>query len=349
MNAYHFLDPHLEPVFSLFKFHSFLALCVGGGVGVFLTLFALYFLPKIGFLDFPERYGLKRPRLPYPGGVLFVLLLPLLFFIDQKFAPLALGGLLLGGVSFLDDRHQVSAKIRLMIHLGLAALIWFLGVRIDWVGDPFHATNISLESIPLISFGITVIWVVALQNALNWFDGIKGLAVGISAVGFFTLGLLGLLRPELFFDTAHHSTTFANLALAGLCTGSVWWYLKGKILLGDSGSQVFGFLLAGMAIISGAKIATTLLVLGLPILDFGVVIIRRMLIEKRSPFKGDLNHSHHLLAHKIGEEKTTWLFIGISFLFGMIAVVFTGFEKMIALGIVGLFILVGLVWLLRQR
>jgi len=79
------------------------------------------------------------------------------------------------------------------------------------------------------------------------------------------------------------SVSISKLFFAGACVGGFLFFLRGKILLGDTGSQVLGFLLAVLSIFAGTKIATTLLVLGLPILDVFFVMFRRVFFEKKSP------------------------------------------------------------------
>ncbi len=144
------------------------------------------------------------------------------------------------------------------------------------------------------------------------------------------------------------SLTHANFFLGGLCVGGFWYFWRGKILLGDTGSQVLGFLLAVMSIFSGAKIATTILVLGLPILDVFFVALRRLVVEKRSPFKGDLKHLHHNLMRKIGESATTLLLVFLSAVLGAVAVIFTGFDKLVALLVVLVLILLLQVWAVKS-
>jgi len=300
-------------------------------------LIAIYIFPKIGLLDFPEKYGLKRKKLPYPGGIIFWLLSFFIILIDYKFFNLFFALLLLGAVSFFDDRKQISAIMRFFIHFVIATFIFFQVTKIDFIGNPFSSfctncqENFYLANYSIISFLFTIFWIVLLQNALNFFDGIRGLTVGVSGVGFLTLGILGIAKPELYFDPNHTSTTIANFYLAGLCTGGFFYFWKNKIILGDTGSQILGFLLAILSIFSGAKIATTLLVLSLPILDAGVVIFRRIFLDKKSPFQGDLKHLHHNLSKKLGEKNTALLLIFLSSMLGGIAVFFQSFQKMIAL------------------
>ena len=310
-------------------------------VGIFVLGILLGFIfvwgaiksfPFLGLLDFPERYNLKRPKLPYPGGLVYFLLAFGIFFLDANFWILIPFLLLLGGLSFWDDLSPLSAHFRLLSQVLVASGVYFVGVQIEFIGNPFAETNFELaQQFPVISFLLTVFWVLMLINALNWFDGISGLAVGVSGVGFLTLGVLGIIKPELFFDSTHTSLTLSNLYLGGLCLGGWYFFWKKKIILGDTGSVVLGFLLAMMSLFSGAKIATTLLVLGLPLIDFFWVIFRRVFVNRKSPFSGDEQHLHHLLSRKIGESKTSILLVFISSIFGVIALFVSGIEKIGAL------------------
>ena len=323
----------------------------GAVISFALTQVAIKRFPKWKLLDFPERYRLKRDKIPYPGGLVFLFITTIVLglsaagmFLDKQFWILAPATLGLGILSFWDDRKPLSPLMRFFIQVGIASAIFFAGVKINFIGDPFHATNFELANFPLISFVLTVGWILLLQNAMNFFDGIKGLAPGAAAIGFLFLGILGMMRPELFLDPSHADLTKANFLFAGLAIGGFWYFWKGKIILGDTGSQVMGFLLATMSIFFGAKIATTLLILGIPLIDAGFVILRRVIIEKKAPWHGDRKHIHHNLARKIGEQPATLVIMAISAGLGTIAVLLQGFEKMIALGATGILILGLIVW-----
>ena len=292
------------------------------------TFLATKFFPKLNLLDFPERYGLKRKALPYPGGIIFLTLCFGIALLDNDFLVLFPSLLGLGLLSFLDDRTPIPAGFRIIMHLIFAALVFFLGVKINFISNPFLETNFELSTLPIVSFLATIGWIVLVQNAMNFFDGVGGLSIGVSGIGFLTLGALGLVRPELFFDTTHLPLTQANFFLAGLCLGGFWWFWQKKIILGDTGSQVLGFLLAVMSIFSGAKIATTLLVLGVPVLDAIFVIFRRTILEKKPPWKGDLLHLHHHFVRAWGEKPTAIFLIFCSGMLGTMAVSLTGMEKL---------------------
>lgn len=317
---------------------TLLQIFLTGGILSAVAIFAaIKIFPKINLLDFPERYGLSRAKIPYPGGLaLFPLFLGILWF-DISLWPVTVLLTILTGISFWDDKKNLPALPRLIAQLLLAIGLILLGIKISEVSDPINHTNILLPE--FLQYALTIAWVVFLQNALNWFDGLKGLCVGTAGIGFLALGILSLFWPELFFDPAQITATKSSFWLAGICLGAFPFFFRGKILLGDTGSQTLGFLLAVFSIISGAKIATTLIVLAIPLLDTMAVILRRIFIDKKSPFSGDGKHFHHQLSQKFGESKSVLLLCGLTIVLGSIAAFLQGFNKMIALSIVSLFIL----------
>ncbi|HEY5714095.1 MAG TPA: MraY family glycosyltransferase, partial [Candidatus Gracilibacteria bacterium] len=251
--------------------------------------------------------------------------------------PLCLVGL----VGFIDDREKLSIWVRMVAYLIAAFWVFAFGISIDFIGNPFAQTNIELEDYRYLSLILTVAWIFFIQQAMNWFDGLKGLCTGVSGVGFLTLGVLGLVRPELFYDPQHMTLTLGNLYLAGLVLGGFWYYWQGRIILGDTGSQALGFLLAVMSIWSGAKIMTTLLVLSLPLIDLGLVVLRRIFMDKKAPWKGDFRHTPHNLAKKYGEARASLILILISVLFGALAILLVGMTKLVVLAVVFLIVLMG--------
>jgi UDP-GlcNAc:undecaprenyl-phosphate/decaprenyl-phosphate GlcNAc-1-phosphate transferase len=304
--------------------------------GLLLGFLGIYgaqkFFPRFGLLDFPSAYGLSRKPLPYPGGLVFwIFSLGLILYQPQL--TIWLPVLILGAMSFWDDRKNLSALNRLLIHFTLAFYTFFaLGIQIDIIGHPFESTNVFLgESHPFWALGLTIFWIVAIQNALNWFDGLPGLSVGIAGLGFLTLGILGLVRPELLFDPAHQYLTHSTLFLGAMCLGGFWFFWKQKIILGDTGSQVLGFLLATLSIMAGAKIATTLLVLLIPLLDFFFVIGRRIFIDRKKPWQGDLEHLHHNMTRHFSAEKVVLILLGFSLLFAVMGLWFLDPVKNILL------------------
>ena len=142
------------------------------------------------------------------------------------------------------------------------------------------------------------------------------------------------------------------MALAGSCLGFlVFNFAPARIYLGQGGSLLTGFLLGSLSIISGGKIATALLIMGLPILDVVWVISRRLLIEKRSPFTTpDRKHLHFRLLTAGFSERGAVLFLyGVTIVFGSTTLIFRGLTKLyVLIGLAAVMLLLGL-WLVRRE
>lgn len=304
----------------------------------FLLLIAMKVFPKLGLMDRPEKYGLKRKPVPYPGGVLLYLsfLILSLIFFEPTFK---LGGLLAGGgllvlVSFLDDRYNLSPWIRLVTQFGVALILVAVGIGIETITNPFGGflalNEIKLDlvvgnltyTIVLFSGIFTVLWVILLVNTMNWLDGIPGLVSGITVLASLTLFFLSISdmvdQPEV-----------ATLAILVAMIAFAFWlfdFYPPKMIIGDSGSMFLGFLIAVMAIFSGGKIATAFLILGFAILDALYVIIYR-LYKRKAPWKGGewdkyrkAVHLHHrLLQFGLSERQVLMFVYVISAIFGVTA------------------------------
>ena len=186
------------------------------------------------------------------------------------------------------------------------------GIKIHWFANPLGGLNIELGN---WTYLFVPLWIVLIINVVNWLDGIDGLAVGVSSIASLVLGFLSL-TPFV----SQTSTALMAFLLAGASLGFlIFNFNPAKIFLGDSGSMFLGFMLAIFAIISGGKLATAGLVLGLPILDAFWVIIRR-LYHHQAPWRADRLHLHHrFLDAGFSQRQTVFIMYAISATFGVIA------------------------------
>ncbi|RRR72891.1 MAG: undecaprenyl/decaprenyl-phosphate alpha-N-acetylglucosaminyl 1-phosphate transferase, partial [Candidatus Viridilinea halotolerans] len=223
----------------------------------------------------------------------------------SPFEALRLGLLLAGasmvaGVSLLDDLHDLPALPRLLVHI-LAALVaigpyvwqqsldpeaW--GIVLTAFNFPFveqiHLHNLS----PWLAIGATIFWIVGMQNMVNWADGLDGLAGGITLIAALVLAL-----HTLTLDPPQHTIAFLPLALAGACAGFLLFnFYPARTFMGDVGAMTIGYILGVSAIIGGAKLATALLVLGLPLIDMAWLIATRTL-RGGSAARAGRDHLHH--------------------------------------------------------
>lgn len=339
------------------------------GLTFLSILIAIKVYPKLGLMDKPHKYGLKRKPIPYPGGILLYvvfLALSLIFFGPSlKLIGLLIGSGLLVAVSFMDDRYGLSPGFRLFVQIAVGLMMVLVGIGIETITNPFggyialNEVTLTLEwgplsyTLVLFSALFTVIWIVLIVNTMNWLDGIPGLVSGITVLASLSLFFLSISemvnQPEI-----------ATMAIMVAMMAFAFWlfdFYPPKILLGDSGSMFFGFLLAVMAIFSGGKIATAFLILGFAILDALYVIIYR-LYNKKAPWKGGewdkyrkAVHLHHRLLHfGMSERQVLILIYVLSAIFGLSAL-FLGTKGkfwMIVLLVVASFIL-GLVLRAKRK
>lgn len=315
---------------------------------VLLTLLALKYFPVLGLMDRPLKYGLKRAPIPYYGGVILVTVffIAVVLFVrplDFRVLALLLGAVMIAGVSFADDVYGLSPFLRLGIQVLSALVLVFAGIGIHSISNPLGAPvlldrymlSITLDQvyqISILSALFTILWVVAIINTMNFLDGLNGLPSGVSAIAAFTIFLLSI-RSGIHYDISLQvPVAVMSIIVFSMC--AAFWifdFYPAKILMGDTGSMFLGFLLATLAIFSGGKVATAFLVLGFPILDAVWVILRRI-VQKKSPFKGDLKHFHHrLLEVGLSDRKALIFIYSMCAIFGGIAVFLEGINKLYAI------------------
>ncbi len=309
-----------------------------------LHVLALRLFPHWNLLDFPERYGLKRARLPYPSGVIAVLTF-LLFFVGvsqigrQEFGLLA-GIILLGITCVIDDRKPLSPRIRLSCQTLVAVLLFATGTQIYTLTNPLStimqepffkldAWRIAmplLGNVPILSAVFTIVWLLLTINALNWFDGIPGQVSLLSTIGFLTIGLLSISSRV----GQEHLALLSFLLAAIAATSFLFDVPPPRVVLGDSGAMFFGLMLGTLTIYAGGKVATAFLVLGVPLIDSFFVIVRRV-TSGRSPLQGSNDHLHHrLLARGWSPLHVIVLTASVGLLFGGTALFLSTFQKFIA-------------------
>lgn len=316
------------------------------GTAVLFHLAAVRMFPKFGLLDFPERYGLKRSRLPYPTGILSVLTFLVFFFLLEPIAIAMLGicvaAMLLAVVNFIDDRRPLPFSLRLFVQLSCAMLIFLTGTRIFTITNPLEGISgvphISLDTwvIPsplfsdpsVVGMVFTMLWLGLTMNALNWFDGVRGQVSVVSLIGFLTIGVLSVSDRVGDEHLALLAFVLAGIAAAGL----LFDFPPARVVMGDTGAMFFGLMLGVLTVYSGGKVATGFLVLGVPLLDSIIVGMRRIL-KGSSPFRGNAidEHLHHrLLQAGWSERQVIALTAALGTSFGVAALFMDTLQKFLA-------------------
>lgn len=286
---------------------------------------------KFNILDNPKKYNLKRKPIPYSMGIVFFICFAIIsyLFIDYNYKL----GLILSFwfiitiLSFIDDMMNISAKIRLIVQIIIGATIWITSIKIWYVSNIFggiinletYNIDILWQTIYLIPLVFTIIWYVFIFNALNWTDWIGWNTSWLSIISFLILFLLWIIlfNQDDYSWWIENAEFIMKTTLILLSILLPFWYFdfNTKILMWDSWTMFLWFMLATLAIISGWKIATVLVVFGIYSVDAIYVIIKR-LINKKNPLKWDFTHLHHrLLDLWLTKKQVLYTVYSLSFFF----------------------------------
>lgn len=290
---------------------------------------------KLNILDNPKKYWLKRDPIPYAMWVVFFIAFFIIsfFFIEYNYKLLLIWvfWFIITLISFIDDRLNVSAKIRLILQILIWAVIWITSIKIWYISNIFwwianletyyfQIFDYTIYTVPLF---FTILWYVFVFNALNWTDWIQWNTSWLSIISFLILFLLWVILfnkddYEWWIKNAEF-IMWISIILVWIIIPFWWFDVKEKILMWDSWTMFLWFMLATLAIISGWKIATVLVVFWIYSVDAVYVIVRRLL-NKKNPLQWDFSHLHHrLLNIWLTKNQVLWLVYSLSFLFWLTA------------------------------
>ncbi len=225
--------------------------------------------------------------------------------VDKHLLGIILGATVTLIVGLLDDKLDLNPYLRLLANGLAASCVVGAGIGIAFVTNPLHGGVIHLDqpqinyvlfggwhSIWILSSLFGLFWIVWNMNIVGWSSGIDGQLPGFVVIAAVVIGVLGL-------RVSQDITQWPVIVLAAACAGAYlgflpWNFYPQKIMPGYSGKSLAGFFLAVLAILSGAKVATMILVLGIPMADAILSIIRRI-TAGHSPVWGDRGHLHHKL------------------------------------------------------
>jgi UDP-GlcNAc:undecaprenyl-phosphate/decaprenyl-phosphate GlcNAc-1-phosphate transferase len=246
-----------------------------------------------------------------------------------RLAGLLIGSALVFAVGAYDDYRELKALPQLAAQVIAASIAAGAGVLIREIPNPFGGAPLAFETWFAILF--TLFWLVGMMNTVNWLDGIDGLAGGVIVIA-------GAVMFVHTYRLEQYSITLLALALVGTVVGFLFFnFFPAKIFLGSAGANVLGLALGVLSIIGGAKVATALLVLGIPILDVAWQILSRLRAGK-SPFSADRGHLHHrLLDLGLSQRAIVILYYTFTATSGALALVLpSGIYKLIALVVIGI-------------
>jgi UDP-GlcNAc:undecaprenyl-phosphate GlcNAc-1-phosphate transferase len=342
---------------------ALIVFAVTAGSSALLVSRTIPLFARLGFLDPVSPRKIHSVPVPRGAGVAiflaFVIGISVSFTLDVRRFPieterillLLAGSMIVVAVMFVDDIVGLSPRAKLCWQIGAALVVVlprFRGANHGIVIEQFNAPFFGTVSVPLtIAVLFTIFWIVGMMNTLNWVDGMDGLA------GSVTLVACGILFLHTFFwprDDPQFTVSLIPLAIGAAVVGFLPfnWH-PAKIIMGDSGANFLGYALAVASIIGGAKIATALLALGLPVLDVAWVILYR-LAHGKSPVQADRGHLHHRLLDGGWSQAQIVLFVaGLSLIAGASSLLLPNKgTKLIAIIVLGL-VMIGLIAVMALR
>ena len=273
---------------------------------------------KLGIVDRPNARKIHKNPVVRVGGVSIfagtIAALTIVWLLGgfsslpahkvQEIWVVIVGSILFFGIGFADDLFNLTPISRLLMQLIVATGCWYMGVRIDFVSFPVY----SLIKIYWLSLPVTVVWLVGMANAINWIDGVDGLAAGVSGIAAFVMLVVTLFMNQ----------PAAALIAAGLAGGALGFlrynFNPAQIFMGDGGAYFMGFTLAAVGVVGLVKttaitaVVLPYLILAVPIIDMSAVIFSRIW-KGKSPFIADKSHLHHWLLKSGISQRQTVLFI----------------------------------------
>lgn len=281
-----------------------IALFVALGVTWMVTPGVCAFAVRMGVMDQPgarrvhtqptPRWGGLAIWLGVTAGVVVVALVARLMdggavFTRSVWALLG-GATLVAAVGMLDDKYNLSAVWQAVALMVIAFLVTRLGVRIDFITNPFHGSD--MLHLGALAVPATIVWLFGVTKTIDLVDGLDGLAAGVCAIISLVLVIMATIMHTLGIAVICAAVTGASLGFLR------YNYPPAKIFMGTVGAQFMGFLIAGAAVVGAIKVAAivmlVVLALGVPLGDAFFAVARRA-ANGKAVYLPDRGHIHHRL------------------------------------------------------
>ena len=318
-------------------------------IGIFAVPIVIAFSRKNNLIDVPNERKIHHGHISRLGGVAiwfsismtFLLLVLLSYYPKgQGLSAIIVGGSLMFLMGLIDDVYCLNAKFKLFIQIAITTIVMLLGIRIETFYNPFGA-DINLG---LMSYPVTLLWIVGITNAVNFIDGIDGLAGSIVSISSLSIGIVSLVLAP----TCPINALMAFILMGAMCAFLMYNYNPAKIFMGDSGALYAGFLLATLSITGVVKVSSgismylPILILAIPLMDIAYSSTRRI-IKGTSPFVADSEHIHHKLLHAgYSQDKLVLLLAGFSMICALLSIIVVSTKSrfiITALGLIGVLLI----------
>lgn len=285
-----------------------------------------------GAVDLPGPRKVHQKAMPRLGGLAlylsFLVGLSLVMYsnyLSQTAFGLLVGTTLIILVGVIDDIFGLSPWLKLLGQLIAAVSVLPFGIAINFLTNPLNGQLVALG---WLGVPVTLLWIVAVTNAINLIDGLDGLAGGVSCIAALTVAAVGWTQWKIFGAAGQQEIIWLALLLAAILLAFLRYnFYPARIFLGDSGAMFLGYLLATISVLGLTKSVTAvsvfvpLVILGVPLTDTVFAILRRY-HQHRPIFQADREHLHHLLLTMgLSHRQAVLVVYGISILLGLSAII----------------------------
>ena len=308
------------------SFDLWAPLVVAALVTALFTPLSILLAPKLGAMDVPrDARRVHNKPMPRFGGIAIYagIMVGLAIFAQTQrhLSAVMVGCTLIYILGAIDDLKGMKPIVKFAGQVVSASVVFAMGLRINFITNWFGEGHMDLGI--AVCYIVTVIWLVAITNAVNLVDGLDGLAAGISAISALSIAYISYIH-------GWYGPTICMMVLAGACIGFLPFnFHPAKTFMGDGGSQLLGFSIAALSILGTVKSATVVavvipvLVLGLPIIDTAMAIVRRT-IRHQSIASADKEHLHHrILRAGFGQRRAVLLMYSVSGIMGIMAILYS--------------------------
>ncbi len=289
-------------------------------ISYILTPYVRVLAFKVRAVDRPDNRKVHKKIMPRLGGlaiyISFMLGVIASMELTRDVIGILIGGTLILAIGIMDDKYQLSAKVKLLGQIAAACVLIAFDIRIEWINNPFG----GYFYLDYLSVPFTVFWIVSFINVVNLIDGLDGLAAGVTAIASLTVLLVAA-------QMGYYQIAIMTAALTGGIIGFIRYnFSPAVIFMGDTGSMFIGYILGAVSVFGAVKTAATIalivpaIALGLPIIDTAFAIMRRY-NNGRPIFQPDKGHLHHrLIAMGMNQRQAVLLMYGITAALGVGAV-----------------------------
>ncbi|MCH4984867.1 undecaprenyl/decaprenyl-phosphate alpha-N-acetylglucosaminyl 1-phosphate transferase [Macrococcoides goetzii] len=289
-------------------------------ISFILTPVIIKFSHVVGALDKPNFRKVHTKPVSVLGGVVILISFLIGIWIghpvEPEIKPIIIGAVLINMLGIIDDLFDLSAIVKLIGQIGVALIVVMHGITLDLITLPFGVViEFGYLSIPM-----TILWIVAVTNAINLVDGLDGLAAGVSMIALGTIGFIAILQQNIFI-----------MMLCSVLIGSLIGFLRynfypAKIFLGDNGALMLGFIIGVLSLLGFKNITLIslffpIIILAVPFIDMSFAMIRRYR-QGKPIMQADKSHLHHkLLGLGYTHAQTVILIYSIAILFSIASII----------------------------